>query len=44
MNKTLSRFVKITRGHVKNTTDSKETLSIEVIYFWRPLPFSLFDQ
>lgn len=43
MNKTLLRFVKITRGHIKNTTDIKETLSIEVIYVWRPLLFSLFD-
>lgn len=43
MNKTLLRFVKITRGHIKNTTDIKETLSIEVIYVWCPLLFSLFD-
>lgn len=31
MNGTLSRLVKITRDHIKNNTDVKETLSVEVI-------------
>lgn len=31
INGILSRLVKIIRGHIKNNTDVKETLSVEVI-------------
>lgn len=41
MNGTLSRLVKITRDHIKNNTDVKETLSVEVILN-HLAPFSIF--
>lgn len=41
MNGTLSRLVKITRDHIKNNTDVKETLSVEVILNYLA-PFSIF--